>query len=97
MWKKFIELVRDVFDLRYQIKGHEKRLDDFGRFSREMTADFNRLSERVLKLEVQLQYQKEQQAAERENFRLQLENLMLRLQRGLPLGEAKTSPDEQRD
>jgi hypothetical protein len=88
MWKKLIDLVRDVFELRFQIKGHEKRLDDFGRFSREMTAAFNKLSERVLKLEIQLENQKEQQAAERENFRLQLENLMLRLQRGLPPGEA---------
>ncbi len=87
MWKKFIELVRDVFELRFQIKGHEKRLDDFGRFSREMTAEFNKLSERLLKLEIQLEYQKEQQSTERENFRLQLENLVLRQQRGLPPGE----------
>ena len=87
MWKKLIELVRDVFELRYQVKGHDKRLDDFGRFSREMTADFNKVSDRVLRLELQLQHQKEQQATERENFRLQLENLALRLQRGLPPGE----------
>lgn len=33
---------------------------------------------------VELQRQREQQAAERENFRLQLENLILCTQRGLP-------------
>ncbi len=44
-------------------------------------------SERILRLELELQHQKEQQAAERENFRLQLENLRLRLQPGLPPSE----------
>jgi len=78
-------------------------LDDFGQFSRELPAGFNKLSERVLKLELELQHTKEQharevahlrdqQAAEREHFRLQLENLILRLQRGLPPPEPTTFP-----
>lgn len=105
MWGKFIEIARGLFDLRQQVKGHDRKLDDFGQFSREMTAGFNKLSERVLKLELQLEFQKEQhalelarlkeqQATERENFRLQLENLVLRLQRGLPPGEPKAPSDE---
>lgn len=70
-----------------------------------MTAEFNKLSERFLKLELQLEFRKEQhtrerehwqerQAAEREHFRLQLENLILRAQRGLPPLELSLSPAE---
>jgi hypothetical protein len=33
MWKKLLEIVREVFDLRRQVKGHDKRLDD-------LTTDF---------------------------------------------------------
>jgi len=97
VWKKLIKLVRDVFDIRRQLKEHEKRLDDFSAFAREMSAAFNRLSERVLKTELELQHQKEQQAAERENFRLQLENIILRSQRGLPPGEKQPPPNTQQE
>ena len=49
--------------------------------------------EMSLRLELPLVHLKEQQAAERENFWLQLENLILRMQRGLPPGE-KSERDE---
>ena len=42
------------------------------------------MSERLLRVELELQHLREQQATERENFRLQLENLILRYQRQLP-------------
>ena len=58
--------------------------------------DARHFSERILRLEVELEHQKEQQAAERENFRLQLENLRLRLQQGLPPSE-KSEKDEDSD
>jgi hypothetical protein len=96
MWKKLLELVQDVFDLRRQVKGHEKRLDDFAAFARETSTEFAKFSERMLRLELELQHLKEKQATERENFRLQLENLILRLQRGLPPSEANTPPGERK-
>ena len=124
MWGKLIELARDLFDLRQQVKGHDKKLDDSARFAREMTAGFNQVSERLLKLEMQFEFQKEQQAAEvarlkeelarlkeeqarerehwqqrqladRESFRLQIENLILRMQRGLPPPGLPEKPDNQ--
>ena len=97
MWKKLLEIVQDVFNLRRQVKGHEERLDDFSLSQEELAAKLAQLSERLLRLELQFQHFQERQATERENFRLQLENLMLRLQRGLPPSEAKTPPDEQSD
>lgn len=77
-------MVRDVFLLRHRIDAHDKRLDGLSRSSDETSDDVMLLAQRVLRLELQLEHQKEQQATERENFRLQLENLILRLQQGLP-------------
>jgi hypothetical protein len=57
----------------------------FGKIELEKTADdVVLLAQRVLRLELQLDHQKEQQATERENFKLQIENVILRSQRGLP-------------
>ena len=66
--------------------------DEREQFSRQIRADFDRLSERVLRLEMELQHQKEQQATEREKFQLQIENLILRSQRERPSRQAQTLP-----
>lgn len=89
-----------------------------------MTAGFNQVSDRLLRLEMQSEFQKEQQAAEiarlkeelarlkeehvrerehweqrqsadRQSFRLQIENLILRRQRGLPPPELPAQPDDE--
>jgi regulator of replication initiation timing len=87
MWKKLLEMIQDVYDLRRQVKGHDGRLNELSSSVQGLFKDSISLSERVLRVELELQHLKEQQAAERENFRLQLENLILRAQRGLPPGE----------
>ena len=103
MWKKLLGLAQDVFDIRRQIKGHDKRLDDYSLSQENLTLKVSQLADRVLRLELELQHTKEQHArelaylqeqqnTERENFRLQLENLILRTQRGLPPGETKSPP-----
>jgi hypothetical protein len=75
MWKKLLDLVREVFDLRRQVKGHDKRLDDLTTYTNALSAENRSLAERVLRLELQLVHLKEQQAAERENFRLEIQRL----------------------
>jgi len=84
MWKHLYGMVRDVFLLRHRVDAHDKRLDGLSRSSEETSDDVMLLAQRILRLELQLEHQKEQQTTERENFRLQLENLILRLQQGLP-------------
>ena len=79
-----IGLARDIFNLNRRVEGHNRQIGELADSVRDLSADDYRLSERILRLELQLEHQKEQQAIERENFRLQLENLMLRSQRGLP-------------
>lgn len=87
MWKTLIGVLRDIYELNRRVKGHDKHLEELFELVRGFAANQAQLSERVLRLELQLQHQKEQQTTERENFRLQLENLVLRQQRGLPPGE----------
>lgn len=87
MWKKLLDIVRDVFELRQQVKRHDQRLDNLTDYVGKLSDENRSLADRVLRLEMQLQHQKEQHTTERENFRLQLENLVLRMQRGLPPGE----------
>ena len=84
MRKHMYELVRDVFFLRHRIDAHDKKLDGLSRSSEKTADDVVLLAQRVLRLELQLDHQKEQQATERENFKLQIENVILRSQRGLP-------------
>jgi hypothetical protein len=95
MWKSLIGLVRDVFDLQARLKSHDQKLERLFAADEDTLAQLYRLSERVLRLELQLQHQKEQQAGERENFRLQIENLVLRMQRSLPAPELPEKPDGQ--
>lgn len=56
MWKKPLEIVQDVFDLRHQVKAHEKRLDAFSLAQEELAAKVAQLSERLLRLELQIQH-----------------------------------------
>jgi chromosome segregation ATPase len=116
MWKRLFELVQDVFDLRRQVKGQEKRLGEVSLAQEKLALKVAELSERTMRLELELQYTKEQHAqelvhlreehrqelarlqeqqlAERQNLRLQLENLILRMQRGLPPSEPPALPAE---
>lgn len=59
MWKKLLALVQDVFDLRHQVKGHEKRLGELSTAVKGQFKDFHSLSERVLRLELELQHQRD--------------------------------------
>lgn len=83
MWKTLTGLVRDLFDLNRRVKRHDGQIDDLFGSSREMSAVVYQLSERVLRLD-KLEHLQQRQKTERENFRLQLENLVLRFQRNLP-------------
>ncbi len=95
MWKTLIGLLQNAFNLVRRVERHDQQIGELYSSARDQSADSYRLSERVLRLELQLQHQKEQQAIERENFRLQIENLVLRMQRGLPPAELPEKPDNQ--
>lgn len=93
MWKHLYELVRDVFFLRHRVDVHDKKLDGLSRSAEKTADELILLTQRVLRLELQLDHQKEQQATERENFRLQIENVILRSQRGLPAADSSNKTE----
>ncbi|MGH9801313.1 MAG: hypothetical protein ACRD82_13180, partial [Blastocatellia bacterium] len=64
MWKKLLGVVQDVFDLRRQIKGHDKRLNDYSLSHESLSLKVGQLADRVLRLELELQHTKEQHARE---------------------------------
>lgn len=56
MWKKLLGLARDVFDLRRQVKGHDKRLDDYSLSHENLNLKVGQIADRVLRLELELQH-----------------------------------------
>src|SRR5258707_14235499 len=64
MWKKLLGLARDVFDIRRQVKGHDKRLDGYSLSQENLTLRVNQIADRVLRLELELHHTKEQHARE---------------------------------
>ncbi len=105
-WKKLLELVQDLYDVRRQLKGHDKRLDESSLAQENLNLKVVQLADRVLRLEWELQQTKEtharerehwqqRQLADRDNFRLQIENIVLRLQSGLPPPALPEKPDDE--
>ncbi|MEK7830737.1 MAG: hypothetical protein AAB401_06590 [Acidobacteriota bacterium] len=58
MWKTLISLVRNVFDLASRVKGHDQKLERLFAADEDTLLQLYRLTERVLRLELQLQHQK---------------------------------------
>jgi cell division septum initiation protein DivIVA len=128
VWEKLVTVIREVFDLRQQVKGLGKRLEELTGHAHQLSEDDRWLNERVLRLELELQHTKEthardftqlkeahahelahlkgeyarerehweqRQLADRQSFRLQIENLILRMQRGLPPPELLDKSDDE--
>ena len=128
MWKSLISLGRDVFNLNHRVEGHKRQIGELVDSVRDLSTDNYRLSERMLRLELELQHTKETHArdftqlkeehardftqlkeeharerehwqqrklADRESFRLQIENLILRSQRGLPPPALPEKPEDE--
>ena len=76
-----------------QMKRQAERTDELAEEIELLRADVKELSARVGKIEILLEEREKREATERENLRLQLENLLLRYQRRLPT-EAEKEEDE---
>jgi hypothetical protein len=99
------EIKRDKDEHKPSQQPKDQDLSDHANYSRQLAEENRLLNERALRLESELQHQKEQhalererwqerQATEREYFRLQLENFILRVQCGLPLPAFPAFPAE---
>jgi septal ring factor EnvC (AmiA/AmiB activator) len=94
MWRKLVELARQVVSLYSQMKRQAERTNELAEEVEFLRADVKELSARVGRIEILLEEREKREATERENLRLQLENLLLRYQRRLP-PSGKTQPEEE--
>ena len=103
MWKQFVEagwrllrLAEDMQENRSRIKDVEKNLLDFAAKVAQENAQLQRANE-ILAFELQrlrdeLQRQQASEAAERRILKLELENHLLRQERGLSPAQPETPP-----
>jgi hypothetical protein len=94
MWTKLIELVKKVLALDRRVDQHTTEIQQL-RNDNKALVDFvgilaeqvHNLTVHVATLEARFNEYEKRAATERENFRLQLENLLLRYERRLPREE----------
>jgi len=91
MWKELFQVIQELFGLRKQVKQHDENLIELAGKVHELALAFNLLSERVLRVELKQEFHEKQTAADIENLRLRLENILLRFERRLP---AKTTEED---
>jgi len=77
MWKKLVEYILNAINLARDTKRNAEELEALKR-------DMRNLYQLVVQLYWELETQKKQSALERENLRLQVENMLLRYQQALP-------------
>lgn len=94
MWQKLIDLVKEVFDLSRNTAQNSQDIRELTERFKEMQATLNLFSERLLRLEIKFDEYEKRTAAEREVFRLQIENMILRARAELPL---KVEEEEEKD
>ena len=76
---------------RFNIR-KEAHARDFIQLKEEHARDFTQLKEEHLR---EREHWQARLSADGENFRLQIENLVLRMQRGLPLPELPQKPEDE--
>ncbi|MEO6726492.1 MAG: hypothetical protein ABIU20_04760 [Blastocatellia bacterium] len=108
MWKQVLEmfwrtlrLAEDTQQNRQDIKAVEKRLFDFAAASERENQELRRANESLIfeirRLNDELQRQREREDAERKILKLELENHLLRQERGLPPAKPETVPKPEAD
>ncbi len=101
MWKQLFEFMRQVFTLtetasRQQSALHELQTE-VRDLSRTVDEDVRRLQSAVERLAAELRHQQEHEESERRILKLELENRLLRMERGLPPAKTqaqKGTPDK---
>jgi len=84
MWQKLVDLIKEVFELGRNTKQNAQDIQELAERFKEMQATLNLFSERLLRLEIKFDEYEKRTATEREVFRLQIENLILRARAELP-------------
>ncbi|MCP9492931.1 MAG: hypothetical protein MSG64_00595 [Pyrinomonadaceae bacterium MAG19_C2-C3] len=96
MWKQLFEFMRQVFTLTEAVSRQQSALNELQKevrdLSRTVDEDIRRLHSAVKRLSAELRHQREHEESEYRILKLELENRLLRMERGLP--PAKTESQE---
>lgn len=97
MWKQLFEFMRQVFTLTEAVSRQQAALHELQKevrdLSRTVDEDIRRLHSAIERLAAELRHQQEHEDSERRILKLELENRLLQMERGLP--PAKTAPQEE--
>lgn len=91
MWQKIVDFGKQMFSVMQKLSKHDEDIKEVQKDVRTLQGDFvrlrldvNNLSNAVERLGTSIQQEQKSAEQSREIYRLQLENLLLRFERGLP-------------
>lgn len=97
MWKQLFEFMRQVFTLTETVSRQQSALNELQKevrdLSRTVDEDLRHLHSALERLAAELRHQQEHEDTERRILKLELENRLLQMERGLP--PAKIEPQEE--
>jgi septal ring factor EnvC (AmiA/AmiB activator) len=96
MWPKIVEFGRQMFSVMQKQSKHDEDIKEIRQDVKSLQEDFirlrlevNNLTHVVERLATSIQQEQKNAENSREIYRLQLENVLLRFERGLPPGAAQ--------
>jgi hypothetical protein len=96
MWQRFFEFIQQYVNLAEKMKRQEDKIHELQKQLRDLSqasAEESRASRSMIELlATELRHSQQREEAERKILKLELENRLLRQERGLP--PAKKDPDE---
>lgn len=104
MWKQLFEFMRQVFTLTETANRQQSALKELQQETRELSQtvdeDIRRLQSAVERLAAEINRLQEREESERRILKLEMENRLLRMERGLPPASAEPkeeSPKKNKD
>ena len=94
MWQRIYELFASVFTLTQRLERVEREQKDLRQELKEVSALVQRLAYELQRINDELRRTSEREEAERRILKLELENQLLRTERGLPPAGSR-EPDEE--
>jgi len=104
VWKQLFEFMRQVFTLTEAVSRQQSALNELQKevrdLSRTVDEDIRRLHSAVERLAAELHHQQEHEDSERRILKLELENRLLQMERGLPPAQTESqegTPEREQD
>lgn len=94
MWKQLLEFGGKLLSLMQRVARQEEAATELRQEVKELNEKLDQLTQIVQHLAFEIVRDRDKAERDREIQRLQLENALMRSERGLPPGNQKTGPQE---